>query len=129
MGHPIGPQLHSMGYPSSNISVACRTLLATLWGIGINAEAPHATETSEQPTVIQEQLAKLQSAISHCLAAVARAHERQQQLQGQSSHLKQRVSSAITAVDTILSVSHLFPDAPAEPDPPQQGTCSPLGLA
>lgn len=109
--------------------VACRTLLATLWGIGSNAETPHETEASEQSTVIQEQLAKLESGISNSQAAIAMARERQQQLQGQRSHLKQRASSAIAAVDTILSVSHLLPDAPAAPDPLQQGTCSPLGLA
>ena len=81
------------------------------------------TQTAEQGTVVQEQAAKLESGISHTQAAITKAHARQQQLQGLSSHLKQRVRYAIAAIDTILSASGLPPEPPAAPDPPYQGTC------
>ena len=71
--------------------------------------------------MIQEQAAELERCISHTQASVTRAHERQQQLQSQSTHLKRRVSTSTAALEAILSLSSLLPDAAPVPDPLHQG--------
>ena len=84
---------------------------------------PHVSKTSEQPTVIQEQIVELERGISHTQASVTRAHEIQRQLQGQRIHLKQRVNTCTAAIDAILRLSKLLPDTAPVMDPPHQGSC------
>lgn len=80
-------------------------------------------ETSEQPAVMQEQAAELESGISHTQASIARAHKRKHQLQGQNTRLQQRLRQAIAAIDAIVSAPSLVPDTPVVPDPVQGACC------
>lgn len=80
-------------------------------------------ETSEQPAVVQEQAAELKSGISRTQASIAKAHERQHELQSQNNHLKQRVISSTAAIDAILNAKDLVPDTPGVPDPHQGARC------
>ena len=83
---------------------------------------PNVSDISEQPAVMQGQAAELKSGISHAQACIAKAHERQHQLQSQRTQLKQRLSKSIASLDAILSISSLLPGTPAVPDP-DQGSC------
>ena len=103
--------LHTMHCPSQQPN----SRLASMHG--------HTTcPDSEQPTVIQEQIAELEKSISHTHDTITRAHKQKQLLEGQNFHLSQRARTSVSAIEAILSVSSLLSDTPPTPDPPHQGT-------